>query len=61
MELGRISAVDCEGRTMWIVDAHRDEIVDVIGAGSFAVRQSKRILARSCEAKSVSLCGRMKS
>jgi hypothetical protein len=22
--LGWVSAVDCEGRTMWIVDAHRD-------------------------------------
>ena len=24
MELGRVSAVDSEGLTMWIVDAHRD-------------------------------------
>jgi hypothetical protein len=22
--LGWVSAVDCEGRTIWIVDAHRD-------------------------------------
>jgi hypothetical protein len=22
--LGYVSAVDCEGRTIWIVDAHRD-------------------------------------
>jgi hypothetical protein len=23
--LGWVSAVDCEGRTIWIVDAHRDD------------------------------------
>ena len=23
--LGWISAIDCEGRTIWIVDAHRDD------------------------------------
>jgi hypothetical protein len=23
--LGWVSAVDCQGRTIWIVDAHRDE------------------------------------
>ena len=23
--LGRVSAIDCEGRTIWIVDAHRDD------------------------------------
>ena len=39
----------------------RAEIANDIMAGSFAVRQSKTILARSCEAESVSLCERMKS
>jgi hypothetical protein len=23
--LGWVSAIDCEGRTIWIVDAHRDD------------------------------------
>jgi hypothetical protein len=23
--LGRVLAIDCEGRTIWIVDAHRDD------------------------------------
>ena len=23
--MGWVSAVDCEGRTLWIVDAHRDD------------------------------------
>jgi hypothetical protein len=35
--------------------------VDYMLAGSFAVWQSKTILARSCEADSVSLCEEMKS
>jgi hypothetical protein len=25
LELGLVSAVDCEGRTIWIVDAHRGD------------------------------------
>jgi hypothetical protein len=25
MQLGRVSAIDFEGRTTWIVDAHRDD------------------------------------
>src|SRR6266576_6815112 len=33
----------------------------LIMAGVFDIRQSKTILARSCEAESVSLCERMKS
>jgi hypothetical protein len=33
----------------------------LIVAGSFVIRQSKTILARSCEAESVSFRGRMKS
>jgi hypothetical protein len=33
--LGCVSAIDCEGRTIWIVDAHRDD--------------GKRFIARSNE------------
>jgi hypothetical protein len=25
LELGPVSAIDCEGRTIWIVDAHRSD------------------------------------
>jgi hypothetical protein len=30
--LGWVSAIDCEGRTIWIVDAHRDGKRFVVGA-----------------------------
>jgi hypothetical protein len=25
LELGLVSAIDCNGRTIWIADAHRDD------------------------------------
>jgi hypothetical protein len=37
--LGWVSAVDCEGRTIWIVDAHRDD------AGRFIVRADEKLTA----------------
>jgi len=30
--LGWVSAVDCNGRTIWIADAHRDEKRFIVGA-----------------------------
>jgi hypothetical protein len=33
MELGYVSAVDSEGRTIWIADAHRDGKRFVVHAG----------------------------
>ena len=39
MELGRVSAVDSEGLTMWIVDAHRDN------GKRFIVRSDEKLTA----------------
>jgi hypothetical protein len=37
--LGWVSAVDCEGRTIWIVDAHRDNVKP------FVVRADEKLTA----------------
>jgi hypothetical protein len=37
--LGWVSAVDCQGRTIWIADAHRD------GGQRFIVRADERLTA----------------
>jgi hypothetical protein len=37
--LGWVSAVDCEGRTIWIVDAHRDD------GKRFVVRADEKLTA----------------
>jgi hypothetical protein len=38
--LGYVSAVDCEGRTIWIADAHR-------GGSRFVVRADEKLTAFS--------------
>jgi hypothetical protein len=40
LEFGLVSAVDCEGRTIWIADAHRDD-----GKRSVAVRADEILTA----------------
>jgi hypothetical protein len=52
--LGWVSAVDCEGRTIWIVDAHRDEQRFIVRAddklGAFLELESAvRLLQRKCD------------
>ncbi len=37
--LGHVSAVDCEGRTIWIADAHRDD------GKRFVVRADEKLTA----------------
>jgi hypothetical protein len=37
--LGWVSALDCEGRTIWIVDAHRDD------GKRFVVRAGEKLTA----------------
>ncbi len=37
--LGWVSALDCQGRTIWIVDAHRDD------GKRFVVRQDEKLTA----------------
>jgi hypothetical protein len=37
--LGYVSAVDCDGRTIWIVDAHRDD------GKRFVVRADEKLTA----------------
>jgi hypothetical protein len=39
MELGWVSAIDPEGRTIWIVDAHRDD------GKRFVVRADEKLTA----------------
>jgi hypothetical protein len=39
MELGCVSALDSEGRTIWIVDAHRDD------GRRFVVRSDEKLTA----------------
>jgi hypothetical protein len=60
---GCVSGVDSRGRTIFVADAHRIQresaaeiITGIMAASSFTIRQSIRILARSCEAgKAVSI------
>jgi hypothetical protein len=37
--LGYVSAIDCQGRTIWIVDAHRDD------GRRFVVRADEKLTA----------------
>jgi len=41
--LGWVSAVDCEGRTIWIVDANRGD------GKRFVVRADEKLTAVSCD------------
>jgi hypothetical protein len=48
--LGRVSAVDCDGRTIWIADAHRDGKRYVVHADEIlaAFLELESALAANC-------------
>src|SRR5437870_4302383 len=54
MELGCVSALDCDGRTIWIADAHRGD------GKRFVVRADEKLIMFK-ELKSACLVGKMKA
>ena len=51
--LGWVSALDCEGRTIWIVDAHRDD------RKRFVVRADEKLTAFVRLESAIRVCGEL--
>jgi hypothetical protein len=51
--LGWVSAVDCNGRTIWIVDAHLDD------GRRFVVRGDKKLTALLKVKTAICACGKL--